>query len=311
MNKLLTINIPTFNRAQLLDKQLAWLSQAIKGFESECEIFISDNCSTDRTQQVIEKWQKIIDNVTFRTSKNSVNLGVMANIICCLKNASGKYVWTIGDDDPIQERTLGYVLMILKRHPDLTLMYMNCNGHESLTGQIAVERWFDSNSDEPTVDGKAAYEACLKRSFGGVIFISAVVYQTNLVQLAVQKWSSATSNWAAQAYWAGFCAAYGSVIVTKDVYLECTMGASILDSDLTWNLRMKYDFIPEIYVKLLEIGYSRKFCREMILHNLISVTDWKIFFGAFRRWPVLSIKTIIPYLRLVSMSVWEFLSRPS
>ncbi|MCC5625684.1 glycosyltransferase family 2 protein, partial [Nostoc sp. CHAB 5715] len=38
MNKLLTIAIPTFNRASLLDKQLAWLAQAIKGFEDDCEI---------------------------------------------------------------------------------------------------------------------------------------------------------------------------------------------------------------------------------------------------------------------------------
>jgi hypothetical protein len=44
MNKLLTIAIPTYNRADLLDKQLTWLSQGIKGFESECEILVSDNC---------------------------------------------------------------------------------------------------------------------------------------------------------------------------------------------------------------------------------------------------------------------------
>ena len=31
MQKLLTIAIPTYNRAALLDKQLAWLATAIKG----------------------------------------------------------------------------------------------------------------------------------------------------------------------------------------------------------------------------------------------------------------------------------------
>ena len=55
MNKLLTIAIPTYNRAALLDKQLAWLAIAIKGFESECEIIISDNCSTDNTPGVVKK----------------------------------------------------------------------------------------------------------------------------------------------------------------------------------------------------------------------------------------------------------------
>jgi len=57
MNKLLTIAIPTYNRADLLDKQLTWLSQAIKGFETECEILVSDNCSTDHTQSIINKWR--------------------------------------------------------------------------------------------------------------------------------------------------------------------------------------------------------------------------------------------------------------
>ncbi|MBV9388491.1 MAG: glycosyltransferase family 2 protein [Chroococcidiopsidaceae cyanobacterium CP_BM_ER_R8_30] len=310
MNKLLTIAIPTFNRAELLNKQLTWLAQALRGFEAECEIFVSDNCSTDHTQEIIKKWQELLGAVTFRSSRNIVNLGVMTNIAYCLKSASSKYVWTIGDDDPIQERTLSYVLKILKRHPDLTLMYLNCTGRESLTGQLAIERWFDSDSDEPTVDGKAAYQTHLNRSFGGILFISAVVYQTNLVQLAVQKWPAATSNWASQAYWAGFCAAHGSVIVTKDVYLECTMGASILDRDPTWSLRVRYDFIPEIYAKLLEIGYPSRFCRKMILQNLRSLTDWKIFFGAFRRWPILSIKLIVPYLGLASVCVWEFLLPP-
>jgi abequosyltransferase len=42
MNKLLSIVIPTFNRAHLLEQQLAWLSTVIQGFESECEIIISD-----------------------------------------------------------------------------------------------------------------------------------------------------------------------------------------------------------------------------------------------------------------------------
>lgn len=58
--KLLTICIPTYNRSQLLDKQLNWLAQEIVGIESNYEIIISDNCSTDRTQDIIPKWQDIL-----------------------------------------------------------------------------------------------------------------------------------------------------------------------------------------------------------------------------------------------------------
>ena len=118
MKKLLTIAIPTYNRAELLNKQLTWLSQAIKGFESECEILVSDNCSTDHTQSIISKWQSILSNITFKSNKNPENIGVMRNIIYCLGAATTKYVWTIGDDDPIQERAVAYVINKIQQNED-------------------------------------------------------------------------------------------------------------------------------------------------------------------------------------------------
>ena len=51
MNKLLTLAIPTYNRAELLDKQLTWLAQAIIGIESDCEIFVSDNVQVTRLKR--------------------------------------------------------------------------------------------------------------------------------------------------------------------------------------------------------------------------------------------------------------------
>jgi Glycosyl transferase family 2 len=51
MDILLSIVIPTYNRAVELDRQLGWLAQEIKGYEQECEVFISDNCSTDQTPE--------------------------------------------------------------------------------------------------------------------------------------------------------------------------------------------------------------------------------------------------------------------
>ncbi|MBW4687989.1 MAG: glycosyltransferase [Komarekiella atlantica HA4396-MV6] len=305
MNKLLTLAIPTYNRANLLNKQLAWLAQSTQGLESDCEIFISDNCSTDHTQEVIKKWQLIFSKTTFKSNKNNENIGVMANIACCLKAATSKYVWTIGDDDPIQESTLDYLLTTLKKHSDLALIFLNFSGRDKLTDQIVVERWLNSDNDEPKIDGKTVFQGYLNNNFGGIIFISAAIYRTNLVQRALQTWPSAILNWASQAYWAGFCAAHGSVIVTKDIYLECIMGASLLDLDPTWSLKMRYAYIPEVYIKLLVIGYSNKFCRQMIWQNFTQKTDWKILLGALKRWPLLTVKIFIHYLGLSSISLFN------
>lgn len=84
MNKLLSICVPTFNRAEELNKQLAWLAREIKGFENECEIIVSDNCSTDNTQEVIQKWQQFFEpTIQFTANKNSENIGWMKNFAYC------------------------------------------------------------------------------------------------------------------------------------------------------------------------------------------------------------------------------------
>jgi hypothetical protein len=38
--------------------------------------------------------------------------------------------------------------------------------------------------------------------------------------------------------------------------------------------------------------------------------NWRVFFGALRRWPILAITTIIPYLALVGKSAKGILLSP-
>lgn len=310
MNKLLTIALPTYNRADLLDKQLAWLAQAIKGFESECEILVSDNCSTDNTQCVIKKWQEILSDFTFKVNKNPENLGVMRNIMYCLNSATTKYVWTIGDDDPIQHRAITYVIDKIKQHEDLSLLFLNFSGRNKITGEavhpptIVGNRWFDADSEDACGDGKAIFEHCFSKSVGAVIFLTATVYRTDLVKRALQIWPDAATNWISLAYLAGYCAANGSVIVTKETYLECIVGVSYWQKEPKSALLMQYKHIPEVILKLEESGYSKQFCRRMLLQNSKDVS-WKVFLGALRRWPVYAIKTVVPFVALVSISAFD------
>jgi len=305
MQKLLTIAIPTYNRAALLDKQLAWLATAIKGFESECEIIVSDNYSTDNTPGVVKKWQSAFSNTVFIANRNRENIGLMPNIAFCLQAAGSKYVWTVGDDDPIQERTLGYVINKIKENSSLSLMFLNCCGRDKNTNKVLVKHWFPSDSDEIIVDSKPVFQRYLQGSFGGVLFMTATIYNTELVQQALQTWTTSCKNLASQAYWTGFCAAHGNIIVTQDNYLECTMHASSLEENPRWSLMMRYVYIPEIYLKLLSLGYSAKFCQGMILENIFKLSDWKILFGALRRWPFLATNIIITYLQLVGKFIYQ------
>jgi glycosyltransferase involved in cell wall biosynthesis len=310
MNKLLTIAIPTYNRAELLDKQLTWLAQAIIGFESDCEIFVSDNCSTDETQEIIKKWQTNLSDITFQFSRNSENIGVMRNIIHCLKSATTKYVWTIGDDDPIEDRAVAYVISQLKQHEDLSLLFLNFSGRNQITSEpvhpptIVGNRWFDVDSEDGTGDGKAIFEHCFAKSVGAVIFLTASVYRTDLVQRALEIWQEAEDNWISLAYLAGYCAANGRTIVTKDTYIECIVGVSYWQKEPKSALLMQYKHLSDVLIKLEENGYSKQFCRKMILKNF-KEANLKVFLGALRRWPVFAIQTIVPFLALVGMSVFD------
>jgi glycosyltransferase involved in cell wall biosynthesis len=149
VNKLLTIAIPTFNRAQKLDWQITWLAKVIKGFESECEVFISNNCSTDNTQDVIAKWQSELGRTVLKSNRSSENVGLVRNIACCLNAARTPFVWMVGDGDPIQDRNLTYVLETLKKYSDIALLLLNFSARDRITGlpvkplEVVGDRWAD------------------------------------------------------------------------------------------------------------------------------------------------------------------------
>jgi len=309
MKTLLTIAIPTYNRAHLLDQQLAWLARALQGFESECEVIVSDNSSTDNTSEIIKNWLPYFSKSKFIVNRNSENLGVMKNIAYCLNSATSKYVWTIGDDDPIQDRTLSYVVENLKKYPELTLLILNFSCRYEPTGELLYQRCFDIKDEEVCAEGKAVFEFCLEQNHSGVGFMTAQVYRTEVVQSAVKKWSSGLNNMEAQVYWTAFCAANGSAKVTKDTYLESAFGDSHWMREPKVLLKMQYIDLPKLYIKLMEIGYSIKFCRKLVLKHFLK-NNWRVFFGALRRWPILAITTIIPYLALVGKSAKGILLSP-
>ena len=308
MKKLLTVAIPTYNRAKLLNTQLSWLAHAVKGFEDEIEIFVSDNCSTDNTQEVIKKWKAALNNVTFNSCKNAENIGVMKNIHQCLISASTKYVWTIGDDDPIQDRAISYTINKFKQYDDVSLLLLNFSGRNQLTGEpehphtIVGNRWFDIESEDGNGDGKEIFQHCITKSVGAVIFLTAIVYHTDLMLRAARAWPGGETNWMYLAYLAGYCAANGRTIVTKENYLECIVAVSNWQKDPKASLLMQYKHVPEVLQKLTENGYSKKFYRAMMVRTLKDA-NLRVLLGALRRWPTFALRTLVPFLTSVSRAV--------
>ncbi|MFM7365997.1 MAG: glycosyltransferase family 2 protein [Cuspidothrix sp.] len=304
MNKLLTIAIPTYNRAKLLDKQLDWLAKAIKGFESECEIIVSDNCSKDDTQKIIKKWQLLLSNVTFHNNKNPENVGVMRNIAYCINAAKTKYVWTISDDDRIGDQTIDYIIKTLIQEPDLSLLILNFSCRHEVTNELLYDRCYKNATGKTEINGKAVFEKCIQENRSGIQLMSAEVYKTELAQSALKRWPDGVKNLDYQVYLTAFCAFYGSVKISKEAYLENAFGTSHWMLKPKLLLQMQYTYSPQVNIKLIEIGYSKAFCHQLVRQHFYE-NNWRVFFGALKRWPIIAVTTLIPYLGLVGVSALE------
>lgn len=303
MSRLLTITIPTYNRDQMLHDQLSWLSEELKGYEQECDIVVHDNCSTDNTSNVIDKWRAVfaVRGIPFTHYRHAENIGGMANIIASINAATGTYVWTLGDDDKITNGTLAYILKLLKKHSQLSLIMLDGIGQHAHTLEIKHPRFFDSATDEP-YHGAACFEHFLENAIGGVMFISAMIYKTVIVKQALASWPTSKDNLAAQAYWTAYCAARGSFIVTPTQHTVCVMGIGFTDKDRFWFYKIKFTDVPAVYMRLMLAGYSLDFCYRNVTFNLRSVASYRVFIGALRRWFRFSVGFYYRYLKCVFLS---------
>lgn len=95
MSKLVTIGIPTYNRADgfLRHTLESVMAQTYKNLE----IIVSDNCSQDNTEEVVKKY----DDSRVKYIRHNTNIGPLGNSNFCLNQAKGEYFLQLHDDDAI------------------------------------------------------------------------------------------------------------------------------------------------------------------------------------------------------------------
>lgn len=99
---LLSICIPTYNRAPELKQALSSIFEQINtdnSLATDVEVVVSNNASTDNTREIVADFQGKFTNLKYL--ENSENLGFDRNVLNVVKNSSGKYCLTLGDDDGI------------------------------------------------------------------------------------------------------------------------------------------------------------------------------------------------------------------
>jgi abequosyltransferase len=264
----LTIALPTYGRAELLDAQFAWIARAIDGAERSCELLVSDNCSADATPEVIERWCGVLERTPLPVTavRQVENIGAIRNIAWCIEQARGSFVWTISDDDTIDDGALAFVLETIRRHPDLQSLILNFSARDYRTGELKYDRCFEIDDDQIEDPGTEIVERALHHPragrWGGLVLTTAQVYRTSTAQAALRAWPEGLDNLYLQFFVTAYCARQGLTIMTRDTHLEMASGRHFFSGDD----RLLFDFrlagMAESLVQVADLGYERELCLE-------------------------------------------------
>ena len=128
---LVSVVMSVYNDEQYLKESLdSIFAQTIQDFE----LIIVDDCSTDRTVEIIENYHD--DRI--RLICNSENRGLTRNLNTALEYVQGTYIARMDGDDKSRPERFEKQIAYLEQHPELMLISCRTHmfGEEDLISQI-------------------------------------------------------------------------------------------------------------------------------------------------------------------------------
>ncbi|MBC8088626.1 MAG: glycosyltransferase family 2 protein [Phycisphaerae bacterium] len=123
---LLSVCVPTYQRAGLLRVMLQALMPQAAQFGAQVEVCIADNASTDITEAVVAEAAAAHAAVRVHYLKREQNVGPVRNYVyCATQQATGEYVWALGDDDLLLPGALRRVVEAIRSNRHLDFFYAN------------------------------------------------------------------------------------------------------------------------------------------------------------------------------------------
>lgn len=148
-NILVSILIPTYNREKYLPQCIDSIVTQYWFNDLDIEIIISDNASTDSTQNIVKEYQKKYSNI--RYFRNEENLGMVKNVTKIVEYATWKYSWIISDDDCLIENSLEKALKLIS-NDSINIYVLNYSNYNNKLNNIILENVMQINSDISLLD---------------------------------------------------------------------------------------------------------------------------------------------------------------
>lgn len=115
---LVSIGLPVYNGESYLRQTLdALLAQDYENFE----LVVSDNASTDATQQICLEYVK--KEPKFQYCRNEINVGATKNFSSLIELSSGKYFMWAADHDHWETSFVSRCVEVMERDPSVSLCY--------------------------------------------------------------------------------------------------------------------------------------------------------------------------------------------
>ncbi len=158
---LLSIAIPTYNRAPVLRQALDRLLPQLKDFSDQIELIFSDNASTDETPAILADAAYQNMNLRMVVHRNETNIGFFGNAVACREAATGTYLWLLSDDDFVLPGVVAEIVRCLESHT-LAFLYL-----KSTTGGSVLRSERQSVND------------CMRSDHFKLALISSVVFRNS------------------------------------------------------------------------------------------------------------------------------------
>lgn len=153
---LLTVAIPTYNRADYVSAQLERLARQVAG-RVDIEVLVSDNASNDDTPARVAEHRASFRTLTVQC--NTTNVGLYGNVLRAYERASGKYVWFLSDDDELMPDAVRAVVRAIEENEPEVLTLGSRTGDAVNAMRADYSSWFADSI----------------RAFTSVIFLSTLV----------------------------------------------------------------------------------------------------------------------------------------
>ena len=177
-NPTVSIGMPVYNGEQWLSSAIeSILNQSFKDFE----FIISDNASTDKTQEICEGFSK--NDARIRYIRNDINLGANPNFNKVFTESRGQYFKWASSNDLLHKDMLQKCVAELDENPDAVLCFSNTKLFYDADGDYEeYDDLFSLTADEAETRFKDLIENLGLNNIMNGVFRSDVLKKTELIK---------------------------------------------------------------------------------------------------------------------------------